>query len=179
MSWVSAMTDSNNFIKANRSKARKPYAVALSDLLPDLLDPVLQKRAGLNTALVGAWPEIAGARIGQACMPSKISWSRANPTDNPFAPATLFIVADPSVALALQHETKGIIARVNSFFGYPAIDRIKISQRTISKADQSAVKKSPDIAHQNEAEILVSNVQNEALREALAKLGANVLASKR
>lgn len=173
------MTDKNNFIKANRSKAGMFNAVALSDLLPDLLNPMLQKRAGLTTALIGAWPEIAGSRIGQACIPSKISWSRANPTDDPFAPATLFIIADPSVALALQHETKGIIARVNSFFGYPAIDRIKISQGSISKSNLSAVKKSPDKTHQQEAEILVSEVTNDALREALAKLGANVLASRR
>jgi hypothetical protein len=57
----------NDEVKDSKTKPfkRSFNAVALSDLVPELLDPVLQKRAGLTTALIGAWPEIAGERIGQ------------------------------------------------------------------------------------------------------------------
>ncbi len=153
-------------------------AVTLSDLVPELLDPLLQKRAGLTTALIGAWPEIAGERIGQFSRPAKISWSRANKSDDPYAPATLFISADPAVALALQHETTSIISRVNVFFGYPAIDRVKISQKQM-RVETKTSRPKPLAEHVEAAAAKVVNVENDALREALAILGANVLAAKR
>jgi hypothetical protein len=178
MSWDLAMADDKRDIK---TKPFKPgfNAVALSDLVPELLDPLLQKRAGLTTALIGAWPEIAGERIGKFSAPAKIGWSRANSSADPYAPATLFINADPAVALALQHETSTIIARVNVFFGYPAIDRVKISQKQM-RVDVGQIKRpKPLAADVNAATAKVAYVENDGLREALAALGANVLAAKR
>ena len=161
------------------AKPRYYSAIALGELVPQLLDPLLQKRAGLTTALVAAWPEIAGQRIGQFSVPAKISWSRANTTDDPYAPATLFVNADPAVALALQHETSAIIARVNMFFGYPAIHRVKISQKQIKPVLKSSTPPKPTASDMSAAASKVSHVENTALREALAALGANILASKR
>jgi hypothetical protein len=178
MSWVAAMADDKPDIK---TKPFKPAfnAVALSDVVPGLLDPVLQKRAGLTTALIGAWLEIAGTRIGQFSAPAKIGWGRGKSSDDPFAPATLFINADPAVALALQHETSSIIARVNVFFGYPAIDRVKISQKQMQVAAKAGQRAKPAAIHIDQADAKVAHVENDGLREALAKLGANVLAAKR
>jgi hypothetical protein len=168
-------------IKDSKTKPfkRSFNAVALSDLVPELLDPLLQKRAGLTTALIGAWPEIAGERIGQFSVPAKIGWSRANSSDDPYAPATLFISADPAVALALQHETSTIISRVNVFFGYRAIDRVKISQKQMQPDLKANLRPKPLAADVTTAAAKVANVENEALREALAALGAHVLAAKR
>jgi hypothetical protein len=173
---VAAMTED---IKDSKPKPfkRSFNAVALSDLVPDLLDPLLQKRAGLTTALIGAWPEIAGTRIGQFSTPSKIGWSRTNSSQDTYAPATLFINADPAVALALQHETTMIIGRVNMFFGYAAIDRVKISQKQM-RADIKPNRSKPSPSDINEANAKVANVENEGLRLALAALGANVLSAK-
>jgi hypothetical protein len=168
-------------IKDSKTKPfkRSFNAVALSDLVPELLDPLFQKRAGLTTALIGAWLEIAGTRIGQRSAPAKISWSRANKSDDPYAPATLFIIADPAVALALQHETSTIINRVNVFFGYPAIDRVKISQKQMQLAIKSNVRSGPTSADRDAAALKVISVENENLRDALAVLGAHILAAKR
>ena len=170
----------NDEKQASKTKPfkRSFNAVALSDIVPELLDPVLQKRAGLTTALIGAWPEIAGQRLGQFSAPAKISWSRANKSDDPYAPATLFINADPAVALALQHETSSIISRVNVFFGYTAIDRVKISQKQM-RLETKSQRTKPQPKHIEAASAKVVGVENDALREALAQLGANVLAAKR
>ena len=171
------MADGKHDIKTKPFK-RSFNAVALSDLVPGLLDPLLQKRAGLTTALIGAWLEIAGERIGRFSAPAKIGWSRANASTDPYAPATLFISADPAVALALQHETSTIIARVNVFFGYAAIDRVKISQNQM-RLETKAARTKPSPKHVEAATAKVINVENDALREALATLGANVLAANR
>ena len=175
---MEAMADNFSDSKNKDVKRRSFSAVALSDIVPQLLDPLLQKRAGLTTALIGAWPEIAGERIGKFSAPAKIGWSRANSSDDPYAPATLFISADPAVALTLQHETTAIIDRINGFFGYRAIDRVKITQKQMRPADTFAARPTPMPEHIKEAAAKVASVENEGLRNALANLGAHVLAAK-
>ncbi|MGL4404293.1 MAG: DUF721 domain-containing protein, partial [Notoacmeibacter sp.] len=169
MPWISAMTDDAKDSKTKPFK-RSFNAVPLSELVPELLDPVMQKRAGLTTALIGAWLEIAGERIGRFSSPSKIGWSRANASSDPFAPATLFINADPAVALALQHETSAIISRINGFFGYPAIDRVKITQKQVQMNLGKQIKRKPNASDLEMALKKVALVENDALREALAQL---------
>jgi hypothetical protein len=154
-------------------------AQQLGELVPHLLDDVFQKRAGLNTALIGAWPEIVGDALSRHCQPGKIAWSRANSVDNAYAPATLHIAVEPIAALRIQHETTTIIARINTFFGYAAIDRIKVTQRptaTLEKRSALEPISEQDIARANE---LTATVEDEGLRRALAKLGAGVVASQR
>lgn len=162
-------------------KAGKPVwrgVQPLAEIVPDLLDPVLQKRAGLSTALVSAWPEIAGERLANGSVPQKIVWSRAATSADAQAPATLVVSADPSVALALQHETGALAARVNAFFGYPAVDRIRIVQKVLGRAPKRARPPAPDAAQRRQAEALVRGVEDDALRESLARLGASVIARR-
>jgi hypothetical protein len=159
---------------------KRPFSAApLADLIPALLDDVLQKRAGLNTALIGAWPEIAGEHLGSACRPMKISWSRAGQNDDAHAPATLHIAAEPQAALRLQHETGAIIARVNAFFGYAAIDRVRIMQSRAPAAPMRQVVPAPTVNDLARADDMTATVEDEALRAALNRLGAGVLARRR
>jgi hypothetical protein len=151
----------------------------LGDIMPGLLDDLLQKRAGLNIALIGAWPEICGAHLASRCRPVKISWSRANPMNDALAPATLHVEAEPGAALALQHETAVIVDRINGFFGYAAIDRVRIVQRLPAKGGMRARPPEPTEDDRAEAVGLTAQVEDEALRAALTKLGANVLARQR
>ena len=56
--------------------------------------------------------------------------------DDPFEPAVLVIACEGVAALHLQHETGEIISRINAFFGFNAIGRIRIVQKpvTVDKA---------------------------------------------
>ena len=41
-----------------------------------MIDPVLAKRAGINTLLLGSWDEIAGEDFADCTRPEKIAWPR-------------------------------------------------------------------------------------------------------
>jgi hypothetical protein len=158
---------------------RKHGARQLGELVPGLLDDVLQRRAGLNTALLGAWPEIVGEALSAHSRPDKIAWSKANSADNPYAPATLHVAVEPVAALRIQHETTIIIARINAFFGYAAIDRIKVVQKPVTMTEQRIAPQSVTKQDTLKAAELTANVEDEALRAALTGLGAGVLARQR
>ena len=50
--------------------------VQISEVANGLIDPVLAKRAGINTMLLGSWDEIAGAEFAECTRPERIAWPR-------------------------------------------------------------------------------------------------------
>lgn len=129
----------------NKRKYKRGF-VPLSGMCFDAADPVLRKKAGLNMRLVRNWAEIAGHSVALIAVPLKIIWPRQAGTfklpaggakntaalrgENRRLPTGALLVISCSAyeALKLQHETSELIARINRFFGYQAIGKIRIEQ---------------------------------------------------
>lgn len=161
-------------------KRQNGNAVPVSDLATAILDPVLRKRAGINIGLVQSWDEIVGERLSAVTRPEKIVWPRRLHEDDPFEPATLVIACEGSAALRLQHETGEIIARVNSFLGFNAIGRIKIVQKRVAPALK--LRPRPRALTKEETskiDRLVGGIEDDGLRDALARLGRSMMGEKR
>ncbi|WP_274629765.1 DUF721 domain-containing protein [Arvimicrobium flavum] len=154
--------------------------VPVSDLVSDLLDPVLRKRAGISVGLVQSWEEVVGPRLAVISRPQKIQWPNRHDEDA-FEPAVLVIACEGMAALHIQHETSEIIGRVNAFLGYNAIGRIRIVQKPVRTA---AIPPRPRLKPLSEAEAAklsgkVSAIENEELRASLERLGRSVLGERR
>ncbi|MCU0831728.1 MAG: DciA family protein [Rhizobiaceae bacterium] len=162
-----------------KPRAKGVPAQALADIVPDLLDPVLQRRAGLTTALIAAWGEIAGGAFSGRTVPSRTIWGRADAALDGSGAAILVVAADPAVALAVQHETDALLARVNGFFGYRAIDRIKVERKSVRPVTARPRPAAPGPDDHAAAARMVEAVGDEALRASLQRLGANVIARRR
>lgn len=163
---------------AMTGKRTSRNAVPLSDLTVDILDPVLRRRAGLSLGLVQSWEEIVGGRLAHLTRPERIAWPRRMGEDDPFEPATLVIACEGRAALHLQHEAGEVIARVNAFLGFAAIARIKIVQKPVAVVERKRPR--PRALSQGEAarlDDLVAGVEDDGLREALARLGRSVIAT--
>ena len=157
------------------------WAQPVSDLAAAVLDPVLRKRAGLSIGLVQSWEEIVGPRIATKSRPEKLQWPRRASDDDPFRPATLVIACEGIAALHLQHETGEVIARVNSFLGFNAVDRIRIVQKPVS-ANVRPARPAPrplTSSEKNGVQAKVSAIENDGLRAALERLGASVIGSRK
>lgn len=162
---------------AMTGKRTSRNAVPLSDLTVDILDPVLRRRAGLSLGLVQSWEEIVGARLANLTRPERIAWPRRLHEDDPFEPATLIIACEGRAALHLQHETGEVIARVNAFLGFAAIARIKIVQKPVAVAEKPRRPQRPlSLGEATRLDRMVAEVEDEGLREALARLGRSVIA---
>jgi len=104
----------------------------LAELSGEVVDPILRRKAGMTTGLVAAWSGIVGDRLAQATRPEKLLWPRDRGSDTPFEPATLVVAAEPKAALRLQHQTSEVLSRVNAFFGFYAVAKIKLVQKTVA-----------------------------------------------
>jgi len=160
---------------------KRPFGnpVPVGDLAGQVLDPVLRKRAGLSAGLVQSWEEIVGPRIAARSRPEKLQWQRRM-GDDAFRPAVLVVACEGLAALHLQHETSEVIARINAFFGFRAVDRIRIVQKPVAALTR-APRRVPRPVTQAEHDAIdrkLRLIEDEGLRASLERLGRAVTGSR-
>lgn len=149
---------------------------SLAETASLLLDPILRKRAGLNIELIDNWAQLVGSETAKNSMPLKIVWARRVHQDDPFQPATLVVACEGFAAMKLTHESGEIIQRINVFFGYAAIHRIKIEQKPVNTIEKKQAITRPNLDKQVEIEIskMTECVEDQSLRQSLFELGRTV-----
>jgi hypothetical protein len=83
---------------------------------------------------------------------------------------------DGGRALDVQHNAAQIIERINAYFGYAAIKELRIVQGPLREGSEPprAAPRPPTLPLTHD----VAHVADPALRDALARLGAGVRASR-
>lgn len=153
-------------------------SVQIAEVANRLIDPILAKRAGINTMLLGSWDEIAGEQFADCSRPERIRWPRQDGPDESgggFSPGLLVIACEGARALFLMHQEAELISRVNSFFGFRAISQIKIVQKAIHQPSRKPVARPLDQAEKRRLAGILADVEDPRLREALERLGAGVI----
>lgn len=161
-----------------RGKGFAPRSVA--EIVGKVLEPVLARRAGMTLDLIRAWPEIVGEEFSETTRPEKIDWPRRANEDDPFKPAVLVVACENSAALFFQHEQAPVLERVNVFFGFEAIDRIRIVQKAVVKAKSGKIEKSVKVSTSDEARLMtmLEAIDDPELKERLIKLGQGIISKE-
>jgi hypothetical protein len=147
----------------------------LAEVVAGVLAPVSERRGFAVADLAAAWQEVIGPRYADCTYPEKIDWPRAGDTD---AGGVLKVCVEGPRAVLLQHELGQVMQRVNAFLGYAAIGRIRIVQGSIPrrKPQRRAL---PPPADEARVAGAVSAVGDDALREALARLGRGIFVERK
>ncbi|WP_299307919.1 DciA family protein [uncultured Croceicoccus sp.] len=116
-----------------RKGAAKPYerprgggAKPIADLMPQIGRTAFRRFGFVQSSIVTRWPEIVGAEHARVTAPESIRFPPGEKADG-----TLNLVVLPAHAPLIQHVVPDIIERVNRFFGYRAIQRVKIRQGAV------------------------------------------------
>ena len=156
---------------------RRFRARALAEFLPTTLDPLVAKLGMSQASLLLNWEEIAGPGLAEVCEPIRLKWPPRGPKTavGRGDPATLALRVTPGFALDIQHLAPALIARVNAHLGWRCVDRIAIRQEALTrkhKPARPAFVVTPAAAAK--ARALAQAVEDEALKDALTRLGAAV-----
>jgi hypothetical protein len=161
---------------------RKPtprFATPLGAHLADLVGPALAARGLGEASMVTHWPEIVGADIARFARPIQLQWpprgAKRDPEDK-MAPATLVLRIDGAFALEAQHAAATIVARVNAHLGWRCVEKLAFRQgplATLAKPRTRPAPPSPGALAR--ARELGAGIEDEDLREALARLGARII----
>ncbi|WP_372394351.1 DciA family protein [Azospirillum sp. HJ39] len=140
--------------------------------VPDVAGKVLGKRGLAFGALITDWPSIVGQQLSLRTAPDKLSFPRGKREE-----ATLHIRAMGAIALELQHLEPQIIERINGFFGYRAVARIKLIHAALPSAPSPVVRPRA-LTMDEEIGITATTaaVEDEELRATLERFGRSLMA---
>lgn len=160
-------------------KKRRGF-VHTGGLLGQSIRRTSEKRGFAESRLLTQWVEIAGQAVANIARPVKVSYDKGG------LGATLTLLTTGANAPMLQMQTPTIIERVNACYGYNAIRRIQITQTAASGFSEapSAFEHKPPAgkalplspAKVQSIDLAVEDVTDPGLKQALSRLGANVLA---
>lgn len=149
------------------------FAKPLSVLLSDVFSDAYAKQGFAARELVTRWREIIGPELSAHCEPLKMQWPR--PVEGQQQePATLVLRVEGPMALEIQHASAVILERVNRFFGWSAVGRLALRQGPLSRRERPRPSPAPDAAQVEQVAQTLSAVEDDALRAALARLGASI-----
>lgn len=148
----------------------------LNDCAASLLKPTFEKRGFAEARIAADWPTIVGARLTRLCRPVKIM--RQGGRQSGRAPAeggVLVVGARSGAAMELSHAAPQIVERVNAFYGYRAVDRIRIDQTLAPSAPPAPPPPPPPEAPPPLKAPLkaLDSIDDPALRAALERLARN------
>jgi hypothetical protein len=148
-------------------------AKPLEAILGKTIDEVFARQGFASRELVTRWTEIAGEEIAAHSQPMKVQWPRPV-GDAPPEPATLVLRVEGPMALEIQHQSNVILERVNRFLGWQAVGRLALRQAPLTRPEKRAARAGPDPAKVAEIAETLAAVEDDALRSALARLGASL-----
>lgn len=110
-------------------------ARAIADLMPEIGRTAFRRFGFVQSSVVTRWPEIVGPQHARVCAPESIRFAPGEKSEG-----LLQLVVVAAHAPLIQHVIPEIIERVNRFFGYNAVSRIKLRQGEVKPPRAAADK---------------------------------------
>ena len=154
----------------------------ISKAINPLLRQLLGNNGMLFMELLNSWENIVGKDVSAYSLPRNISFRKNERTNG----CLEIIVLAGAFAMEIGQKQQNIIEKINSFFGYPAIGRLKINQTgnpenfLLSKKPFEKVKKRV-VSAEEESYIteLTRDINNEELRQSLENIGRAVFSERK
>lgn len=119
-------------------RKRGGEARAVSDLMPEIGRAAFRRFGFVQSSIVSRWDEIVGPRYADVSSPESIRFPVGKKADG-----TLELVVEGAQAAMIQHVLPEIVERVNRFFGYSAVARVKLRQGVVARRTARPVAKAP------------------------------------
>lgn len=159
--------------------ARYVAVKTVGSFVPTLTRKAFEKFGFSTATLITDWARIAGADMAAYTVPERLKWPRgaegwADESDGARRGATLHLRVDPARALDVEYRTRQITDRINAYFGYRAVEAIRLIQAPVSQHARPPEALSPTRAPAPE-----TPAADDPLAAALARLERGVLASRK
>jgi hypothetical protein len=146
----------------------------LGAIVPSVTKTALDKRGFVQGEVIGRWREIIGERLAASTSPEKLTFPRGERSG-----ATLYVRVSPGLAVEIQHDQPRILQRINAYFGYSAVARLKLVQAPVPPRPRGVQPRPRTLADSeiNSIRKEVAGTQDPDLRAALEQFGRSVNAA--
>ena len=151
----------------NNSKQRNFTIQGLrsfKDTLPKNIKKIINKKGHIYSETLGNWKYIVGDDLFKICYPKTFKNS------NKFGVSTLIVMVKRGHEVDMEYSKKNILDKMNSFFGYSVVEKLKF----ISFDDEQEIFSKDDKNHKNvtfnKYQNKINNVKNEKIKKSLIEL---------
>jgi hypothetical protein len=168
------MTERSDQSLAPRRFSLPPIGAKVATLTRD----VFRKRGFAEGHILAHWPQIAGETISDYSAPERLVFPRQiRDGRGPQGGATLEIRVDGPIALEIRHLEPQIVERINSYYGYQAVTRLKLIQGPLPVRPRARRRPIRPLRAEQRAELVRSlePIAEPGLKTALERLGERIL----
>ena len=137
---------------------------SFKDTLPKNIRKVIDKKGHIYSETLNNWKYIVGENLFEFCYPKSFKSS------NKFGVSTLVIMVMRGHEVDLEYSKKEIIDKMNNFFGYTVIEKIKLISFDSEKKDVSKEIYQNENVTNNKYKKILNDVKNEKIKKSLLKL---------
>lgn len=117
------------------TKVRRRHSARLDEISAKTISPALRRYGFAHAALTSCWNEIAGPTYARMSLPLKLGFPPSKKTGG-----TLTLAVDGAAAVELHYVQDLLIEAVNRYFGYRAVERLKLVHMPLPHPHRSVVR---------------------------------------
>ena len=137
---------------------------SFKDTLPKNIKKVINKKGHIYSETLNNWKYIVGENLFKVCYPKSFKHS------NKFGASTLLIMVKRGHEVDLEYSKKEIIEKINSFFGYSVVEKLKLTTFDNDKEISFYQNDPKENVTNNKYQKKINNVKNEKIKKSLLEL---------
>ena len=155
------MSFKNNIKQRNRSfQGLRSF----KDTLPTNIKKIIKKKGHIFSETLNNWKYIVGNEIFQICYPKSFKNS------NKLGVSTLLIMVKRGHEIDLEYSKKEIIDRMNSFFGYAVVEKLKFVSFDDSQTKFKKLVEDNNSVTNNKYADRINSIKNDKVKKSLLEL---------
>jgi len=155
------MSYKNNIKQRNRSfQGLRSF----KDTLPTNIKKIIKKKGHIFSETLNNWKYIVGDELFQICYPKSFKNS------NKFGVSTLNIMVKRGHEIDLEYSKKEIMDKMNSFFGYAVVEKLKFISFDDAQTKFKKLDKDENNMANNKYTDRIKNIKNDKIKKSLLEL---------
>ena len=137
---------------------------SFKDTLPKNIKKIIKKKGHIFSETLNNWKYIVGSKLFQICYPKSFKNS------NKFGVSTLQIMVKRGHEIDLEYSKKEIMDKMNSFFGYPVVEKLKFISFDDSQTKFKKVDENENNVTNSKHIDKIKNIKNDKIKKSLLEL---------
>ena len=137
---------------------------SFKDTLPTNIKKIIKKKGHIFSETLNNWRYIVGDMLFQVCYPKSFKNS------NKFGVSTLQIMVKRGHEVDLEYSKKEIMDKMNSFFGYTVVEKLKFISFDDAQTKFKKVEENNNSVTNSKYEGRIKDIKNEKVKKSLLEL---------
>ena len=137
---------------------------SFKDTLPKNIKKIIQKKGHIFSETLNNWKYIVSGEIFQICYPKSFKNS------NKFGVSTLHVMVKRGHEIDLEYSKKEIIDKMNSFFGYAVVEKLKFISFDDAQTKFKKIDENENHVTNSKYTDRINDIKNDKIKKSLLEL---------